>query len=202
MCASHAALQKFLLETFRLTEHERKNEKVFAMNDLAEELGACYVGPPRRQVHFGREPEDRFRNSWSYDRSNQRPQGSKSPQRYNYRSGSPGTSMFRGGDKQYDRRLDRQPRNSSPSYRRYSDRSYSPEKDRRGAQSPERFYECWNCGEFHQGGASKCTVCLICGNASHPTRECKNRKKNLQSKKVNMLVENQREECYESENFL
>ena len=208
-CASHSALQKFLLETFRLTEHERKNEKVFAMNELAEEMGACYVGPPRRQVHFGREPESRSRSSWGYDRGsqshdrhNQRLQGNQSPQRSFHRSVSPGANRGNGGPRPYSGRSDRQFNDRSPSYRREREASHSPGKDHRRSQSPERFYECWNCGEFHQGGASKCTVCLICGNSSHPTRECKNRKKNVQSRKVNMLVENQRDEYYESENFL
>ena len=172
------------------------------MNDLTEDMEACFLGPPRRQVHFGREPEARSRNNWGYDRPNQRSQGNQSPQRSFHRSMSPGANRGNGGTRPYPGRSDKQFRDRSPSYRRDGDASYSPGKDRRRSQNPERFYECWNCGELHQGGASKCTVCLICGNSSHPTRECRNRKKNSRYKSVNMLVEDQREECYESENFL
>ena len=204
-CASHAALQKFLLETFRLTEHERKNERVFALNELADDMGTCFVGPPRKQVHFGREAEDRFRNNGNYERYNQASQGSRSPQRPTHRSASPGANRSYGGNRPYSRRFEASHRDRSPNYRQEREASYSSERDRRRSQSksPERSFDCWNCGEFHQGGASTCTVCLICGNSNHPTRECRNKKKHMPSKRgVNVLVERRMDECEESENFL
>ena len=204
-CATHACLQKFLMDTFRLTEHERKNERVFAMGELADELDTCFVGSPRKQVHFGRESEARFSNNGRFERYNQRPHGSMSPQRPSHRGGSPVANRSYDGNRPFSRRPEGSYRDRSPNYRHDRDGSYSSTRDRQRSQSrsPNRSYECWNCGEFHLGGASTCTVCLICGNSNHPTRECRNRKKYMPSKRgVNVLVEGRTDECYESEIFL
>ena len=122
-----------------------------------------------------------------------------------HRSASPGANRSYGGNRPYSRRFEASHRDRSPNYRQEREASYSSERDRRRSQSksPERSFDCWNCGEFHQGGASTCTVCLICGNSNHPTRECKNKKKHMPSKRgVNVLVEGRMDECDESENFL
>ena len=199
------ACRRFCWRLFKITEQERKNERVFSMDEVADDLDSCFVETSRKQVNFGRETEDRFRNNWKYERYQQRPQGNRSPQRPTYRSVIPYTNRSYEGNKSYKRRGEDSYRNRSPSYQREKETNYGFRRNRQRSQSksPVRSYNCWNCGEDHPGGASTCTVCLICGNSNQPTRECKNKRKTVQNKRgVNATFEEKPQELYDSEFFL
>ena len=217
LCPTSAALQAFMLEVFQIIGKHQRSDKIFNIDDTAEELNSLYLDNKNKvkwadsrtsnyqnKHRQGGEYTSRDSHKHSYNdtqRKSYKGRYSSTPPRYhNERSPSPGQHI-----------RDRYRRNESPGGRsmerstfrdRTRSRSYSPKRNLEECE-----LECYNCGRLHLGGAKDCTKCLICGRNNHPTRECSLRKKFKQSEQVKFVDEDYDNEEnsdseYENKKFL